>query len=156
MYVPAMNPATLAFISLPPTAYDHIINPGNLVFMVPIGGSIAFFSFLMALVMVNAKRNEKKDDYKNETIQRIAASPDGGVSVLQYLREEKLEAAKKRWERIRLGGLILTVASPGLMVFMFFFNRAEHDPDHDYLFGLIPLLIGAAMLAYTYWLAPKE
>lgn len=156
MYVPALNPANLAFIFLPANAYDHIVNPANLVFMVPIVASIALFAFLIALVIVNAKRNEKKDYYKNETIQRIAASPDGGASVLQYLREEKLQAAKKRWERLRLGGLILAVASPGLMIFLFASNHADHDPDPDYLVGLIPLLIGAAMLAYTYWLSPKE
>ena len=135
---------------------NSLLQPQNLVFVWLSIGSIAFFSFLIALVIVNAKRNEKKDFYKNETIQRIAASPDGGASVLQYLREEKQQAAKKRWERLRLGGLIFTVASPGLMIFLFFSNRADHDPDPDYLIGLIPLLIGAAMLGYTYWLAPKE
>ena len=135
---------------------NSLLQPQNLVFVWLSIGSIAFFSFLIALVIVNAKRNEKKDYYKNETIQRIAASPDGGASVLQYLREEKQQAAKKRWEKIRLGGIILAAASPGLMIFLFASNRADHDPDPDYLVGLIPLLIGAAMLAYTYWLAPKE
>ena len=135
---------------------NSLLQPQNLVFVWLSIGSIAFFSFLIALVTVNAKRSEKKDFYKNETIQRIAASPDGAASVLEYLREEKLQAAKKRWERLRLVGLILTAASPGLMIFLFFSNRADHDPDPDYLIGLIPLLIGAAMLAYTYWLAPKE
>jgi len=40
------------------------------------------------------------------------------------------------------------------MVFIKAVDRG--DPDPAYLVGLIPLLIGVALLAYTYLLAPKE
>jgi hypothetical protein len=135
---------------------NSFMQPQNLVFVWLSIGSIALFSFVTILGWSDHRRREKEAFYKNETIKKISESTDGAASVLEYLREEKLQAEKKRREKIRLGGLITAAAGLGLMIFLFASNHADHDPDPIYLVGLIPLLIGAAMLAYTYWLAPKE
>jgi hypothetical protein len=53
-----------------------------------------------------------------------------------------------------LGGLITVAVGIGLMVFINAVDRS--DPTPAYLLGLIPLLIGVALLAHTYVLAPKQ
>ncbi len=151
---PILNPAHLAFVFH--VDENSIINPANLALTIPIISTLAFFAFLSIYFWVHAKQREKEAFYKNETLKRIAESPDGTATVLEYLREEKLQAEKKRRERLRLGSLVTTATGLGLMIFLFALNRADHDPDPNYLLGLIILLIGAAMLAYVYWLAPKQ
>ncbi len=52
-----------------------------------------------------------------------------------------------------MGGLITVAVGIGLMVI----NAVDRsDPSPAYLLGLIPLLIGVALLAHTYVLAPKQ
>ncbi len=54
--------------------------------------------------------------------------------------------------RTKLGGLITAAVGIGVMVMI---RGLEHD-EPAYLAGLVPLLIGVAMLTYGYVLAPKE
>ena len=154
MHVPVLSPANLAF--MPANAYDHILNPGNIMFMVPIICTVAFFTFLSIAVWAKFRMREREAFYKNEAIQKIAASPDGASAIMEYMREEKALAEKKRREKLRLGGAVITAAGFGLTICLFAFERADHDPDPNYSVGLILLLIGVAMLIYSYWLAPKE
>ena len=118
--------------------------------------SLAMFSTIGVAIWLRSRRREREAYYNNETIKKLAESREGAASALEYLKEQQKISAKKRCEGLRLGGLILTAIGIGLMIFLYAFNHAEHDPDPDYLIGLIVLLIGAAMLVYTYWLAPKE
>jgi hypothetical protein len=53
-----------------------------------------------------------------------------------------------------LGGLITLAVGVAMMIFI---KAVDHNPQEpSYLVGLIPLLIGVALLAYAYLLAPKE
>jgi uncharacterized membrane protein (GlpM family) len=53
---------------------------------------------------------------------------------------------------MKLGGLITAVVGIGVMALL---HGLVHD-EPVYLAGLIPLLIGLALLTYTFILAPKE
>jgi len=53
---------------------------------------------------------------------------------------------------MKLGGLITTAVGVAMMIFL---RQMEHH-EPAYLVGLIPLLVGAAMLGYVFFLAPKE
>ena len=57
-------------------------------------------------------------------------------------------------EGMKLGGLITAASGIGIMIFF----RAMEDPNAKavFLVGAIPLLIGLALMAYAYLLAPKE
>jgi cadmium resistance protein CadD (predicted permease) len=68
------------------------------------------------------------------------------------MREEERNAERRRHGGLRLGGLISLAVGIGMMVFL---RAVEYDKP-VYLVGLIPLLIGVALLAYSYLLAPKE
>jgi hypothetical protein len=74
---------------------------------------------------------------------------DNAVTVL---REEERDALQRRLEGIKLDGLVTTAVGIGRMVFL----RALVADRPVYLVELIPLLIAAALLAYSYILAPKD
>lgn len=130
---------------------------GNLVgiaaMLVPIVGSIALFSFLAVAAWSDARRKEREEYYRSETLKKIAeSSGEGAKAAIDLLREQHKNATTRRFEGMKLGGLITAVVGVGVMVLL---HGLEHD-EPVYLAGLIPLLIGLALLVYTFLLAPKE
>lgn len=120
-------------------------------------GSIALFSFLAVAAWSDARRREREAYYKSEALKKIAETQGGGV--VEFLREEALrraeekkDTARRQREGIKLGGLVTSAVGIGLMIFLW---RLVHD-EPVYLVGLIPLLVGVALLAYAYLLASKE
>jgi hypothetical protein len=129
---------------------ENIVNIS--VFLVPIIGSIALFSFLGVASWSEARRKEREAYYKSETMKKIAeSSGEGAKSALELIREQEKNLAKRRNEGLKIGGLVTAAVGIGVMVFL-------HGIDHDepvYLAGVIPLLIGVALLIYPLMLAPK-
>jgi hypothetical protein len=126
---------------------------GVSVFLVPIVGSIALFSFLAVAAWSDARRKEREAYYRSETLKKIAeSSGEGAKSALELLREQEKNFVKRRLEGMKIGGLVTAAVGIGLMVFL---RGLVHD-EPVYLVGLIPLLIGAALLIYPFLLAPKE
>jgi len=120
---------------------------------IPVVGSIALFSFLSVAVWSYARRKEREENYRNETLKKIAeSSGEGAKAAIELLREQHRTVTKRRLEGMKLGGLITTVVGIGVMVLL----RGLVNDEPVYLSGLIPLLIGLALLAYTFLLAPKE
>ncbi len=121
--------------------------------LVPIVGSIALFSFLAVAAWSDARRKERQEYYRSETLKKIAeSSGEGAKAAIELLREQNKNITKRRVEGMKLGGLITAVVGIGVMVLLHGLVRDEPV----YLAGLIPLLIGLALLAYTFVLAPKE
>jgi Flp pilus assembly protein TadB len=115
--------------------------------------SIALFSFVAVAVWSSERRREREAYYRSETLKKITETQGaGGSSAIEFLREEEKNAAKRRHEGQKLGGLITLAVGIGMMVFI----RAVDRGDPAYLVGLIPLFIGAALLAYTYLLAASQ
>jgi hypothetical protein len=113
---------------------------------------IALFSWLAVASWTDARRREREAYYRSEAVKKLAETQGAGVpSVLDYLREEEMIAARRIHGGLRLGGLISMAVGIGMMVLI----RA-HEHDSAFLAGLIPLLIGVALLAYSYLLAPKK
>jgi hypothetical protein len=127
---------------------------GVSVFLVPIVGSIALFSFLGVATWSDARRKEREAYYRSETLKKIAeSSGEGAKAAIELLREQEKSAAKRRLEGMKLGGLITAVVGIGVMVLL---RGIANDDGPVYLAGLIPLLIGLALLIYPFLLAPKE
>ncbi len=123
------------------------------VFAVPVVGSIALFSFLAVASWSDARRKEREEYYRSETLKKMAeSSGEGAKAAIELLREQNRSATRRRLEGMKLGGLITAVVGIGVMALL---HGLEHD-EPVYLAGLIPLLIGLAMLAYVFLLAPKE
>ena len=120
---------------------------------IPVVGSIALFSFLSVAAWSNARRREREEYYRNETLKKIAeSSGEGARAAIELLHEQNKTATKRRLEGMKLGGLITAVVGIGVMALL----RGLVRDEPVYLAGLIPLLIGLALLTYTFLLAPKE
>ena len=113
-------------------------------------GAIALFSFVAVATWSDNRRREREAYYRSETLKKIAEmGTDNAVAVL---REEERNALRRRLEGIKLGGLVTAAVGVGLMVFL----RALVADEPVYLVGLIPLLIAASLLAYSYIVARKD
>jgi hypothetical protein len=121
--------------------------------MVPIVGSIALFSFLGVASWSEARRKEREAYYTSETLKKIAeSSGEGAQSAMELLRERQKNIVRNRLEGVKLGGLVTAAVGIGVMALL---RGLDHD-EPAYLSGLIPVLIGVALLVYAFVLAPKE
>ncbi len=126
---------------------------GVVAIAIPVIGSIALFSFLSVAVWAEARRKEREEYYRNETLKKIAeSSGEGAKAAIELLREQNKTVTKRRLEGMKLGGLITAVVGIGVMALL----HGLVNDEPVYLAGLIPLLIGLALLTYTFLLAPKE
>ena len=103
--------------------------PEVMVFVFLAVASIALYSYLSINSYVNGRRKEREAYYKNETVRR-------------------------RLEGTKLGGLITTAVGLGLMIFLGIANDDSHLIG--VAIGVVPLMVGLALLLYAYRLAPKE
>jgi ferric-dicitrate binding protein FerR (iron transport regulator) len=116
-------------------------------------GAVALFSFVAVAAWADARRKEREAYYRSETLKKLADTQGVGAgSALEFLHEENRLAVRRKREGQKLGGLITAAVGIGMMVFL----RAVEHEEKAYLVGLIPLLVGAALLVYSYVLAPKE
>jgi hypothetical protein len=119
---------------------------------IPVVGSISLFSFLAVATWSDARRKEREAYYKSETLKKIAeSSGEGAKSALELIREQEKNSTKRRIEGMKLGGLVTSAAGAGTMALLYGLVRDQPV----YLAGLIPLLIGIALLVYTLVLMPQ-
>jgi Domain of unknown function (DUF6249) len=116
--------------------------------------AVAMFSFIAVVVWSQERRREREAYYRSETLKKIAEAGAGGTSAVEFLREEQGLATRRRKEGLKLAGLITSAIGLALMVFIGAVDRGSSEPA--YLVGIIPLFIGAALLAYVYVMAAKE
>jgi len=110
-------------------------------------GAISLFTFISVATWSDNRRREREAYYKSETLKKIAEMP--AESGLELLRENEHNAFRRRREDLKLGGLVWLAAGIGVMVFLNAIAQAIS------LAGAIPALVGVALLAYAYLLAPK-
>lgn len=120
---------------------------------------VSVFSFVSIAVWTEARRKERESYYKAESTRRLAEMPtEGARQVIEMLQEEErirqaeLRAKEvKTIEGMKIGGLVNIAVGAALMFLI-------HGTDHEnsaYLVGLIPGLIGVALLVYALFMAPK-
>jgi len=115
-------------------------------------GAIATFGFLAVASWVNARRRERESYYRSEVLKKLAdAGPDGSTAALEMFREQQRASARNRLEIQKLSGLILAAVGLGLMPLL----KGVASHPSAWLSGLIPTLVGAVLLIYSYGLAPQ-
>jgi len=115
--------------------------------------SVALFSFIAVASWSESRRLEREAYYKSETIKKIADSATpGATAALAFMQEQENIALRKRREGLRVGGLSTVAAGFALTIFL---AAAAHGGP-AFTLGLIPTFVGAALLLYSYKLAPKE
>ncbi len=114
-------------------------------------GAVALFGiFLPITTWMEHRRKEREAFYKSETIRRIAEAPgEGGNAAVQLLREQERIAGMKTREGLKIGGIINVGVGLGVTIFLYALLHGKPV----FLCGLIPALIGVAMLVYVYVLA---
>jgi hypothetical protein len=126
-------------------------NPGTGQWIFLSVGAVCLFGvFLPTAIFMENQRKEKDAFYKAETLRRLTeTSGEGAKAVLDHLRQEERMKQIKTREGMKIGGVINLGVGIGLIIFL----RALIGGEPIYLCGLIPGLIGAAMLAYVFFLA---
>jgi hypothetical protein len=119
-------------------------------------GAVALFGvFIPIVTWIDSRRKEREAFYKAETFRRVAeASGDGAKAAIELLREEYRIKQLRIREGMKIGGLINLAVGVGLIVFLRVMLGDGHGSP--YLCGLIPGLIGVAMLSYGLFLAPVD
>jgi Domain of unknown function (DUF6249) len=117
-----------------------------------IGAVALFVVFIPLTSWIDSQRREREAFYKAETMRRLTeSSSEGAKAAIELLREQdRMERTKKR-EGMKIGGLINIAVGVALMIFL----RALVGDEPVYLCGLIPGLIGVALLTYALFLAPR-
>jgi hypothetical protein len=129
---------------------DQAMNPNVAHWAFLAVGAVALFGiFLPITTWSENRRKERQAYYKAETYRRVAeASGDGGKAVLELLQQESRAAQREKREGMKIGGLVLV--GVGLALGIFLSVIAGRDVA---LCGLIPGLIGVALLVYVCWMA---
>jgi hypothetical protein len=119
--------------------------------LVPIVGTVAMFTMIIFAIWFGTRRQEREAYYKAETLRRITeASGEGAKAAIDLLKEEdRLKRIKDR-EGMKIGGLVCVGVGIALLIFL---QALIHD-EPVYLCGLIPGLIGVALLIYVFFMAP--
>lgn len=112
--------------------------------------SVAMFVvFIPVITWIGSRQKEREAFYKADTIRRIAeASSDGAKATIDLLREENRMTLIKIREGLKISGVICLGTGIGLIAFLTRLVGSEVA-----LCGLIPGIIGMAMLVYVYVLA---
>ncbi|MGH9593397.1 MAG: hypothetical protein ACRD5L_09930, partial [Bryobacteraceae bacterium] len=115
-----------------------------------IGAVALFVVFLPLTSWIESQRREREAFYKAETTRRLAeSSGEGAKAALEMMREQtRVQRIRKR-EGVKVGGLVNVAVGVALMIFL----RALVTGAPVYLCGLIPGLIGVAMLVYVFFMA---
>ena len=120
-------------------------------------GAVALFGFLAVAAWSGTRAQERESYYKNDMLKKLAESDtQSAAATLAYLREKERAAearseTKKR-EGYLVGGLVNMGIGIGLMAFL---AEISHDRALG-LVGLIPFLIGVALLISAYLAVPRK
>ena len=114
--------------------------------------AVSVCSFTAVVIWVKERRREREAYYSSETVRKIAELQGPNVTVaVEFFRDAEKNVALRRLEGLKVGGLLAIAVGLGMGILL----RAErNDPEPDFLIGIIPLLVGVALLVYVYMLAP--
>jgi hypothetical protein len=132
--------------------FDEMPGGFGLWMFLSIGAVALFVVFIPITTWIESQRKEREAFYKAETVRRLTeSSGEGARAAIELMREQDRMGRRKRTEGMKIGGLINIAVGVGLMIFL----HALVSGEPVYLCGLIPGLIGVALLTYALLLSPK-
>ena len=135
------------------------MNENNLGILIPIIGVcipivaiVSTFVFVTFAVRFGTQQKEREAFYKAETLRRITeSSGEGAKAAMDLLREEERLKRIKAREGLKIGGLVCVAAGIGLTILVLTLEGVHRGSP--YMVGLIPGLVGVALLVYVFFLA---
>jgi hypothetical protein len=132
---------------------------GNAGVLVPIFGAlipmvmfVSMFTMIIFGIRYGTQRKEREAFYKAETLRRITeSSGEGAKAAIDLLREEERLKRIKAREGLKIGGLVCVAAGIGLTILLLTLEGVHRGSP--YMVGLIPGLIGVALLVYVFFMA---
>ena len=121
-------------------------------------GAVALFGFLAVAAWSGTRAQERESYYRNDMLKKLAESDtQSAVATLQYLQDKErateMKSQAKKREGYLIGGLVNIGIGIGLMAFL---TAIADDKRALGLIGLMPTLIGVALLIAAFMLAPKK
>jgi hypothetical protein len=114
---------------------------------------ISVFAFTSVNAWASQRRQEREAFYRGEILKKLAESTGTQTQqMIELIRDQDRNLERRSREKKKLVGLILTGTGIGLCVML---GLTTPNQNHQWTIGLIPLLIGLAMLLYSYVLAPR-
>ena len=125
--------------------------PQAMIFMIPIVGSVALFSFLAVIGWAEERRKEREAYYRYEFRKKLVDAGEMNAGQVQELIQYEFETEQaRRRQNLVAAGFILTGVGLGMLFGLQFIR------DEDvWMVGGIPLFIGLGILAYAIFYAPK-
>jgi hypothetical protein len=116
-------------------------------------GAVSLFAvFIPVVTWIDKRAKEREAFYRAETFRRLAeASGDGVKATMEMMREEARQKQVKMIEGLKVGGLINL--GVGLALVIFLRSLLGGGAGSPYLCGLIPAMVGVAMLVYVFTMA---
>ncbi len=124
--------------------------------VIPIVALVATFTLISIGVWVGSRKEEREAFYRADLLKKIAESPaESARQVIELMRDEErreeLDAARQQVEGLRLGGFVLLAVGLGLGVMLELLSPSQNL----WSVGLIPALIGVALLAYLFFFVAR-
>lgn len=117
--------------------------------LIPIVSVVALFTFLIFAHWFKYRNQEREAFYKAETLRRITeASGEGAKAAIDLMREDDRLRRIKAREGLKIGGAVCTGIGAALVAFLWVESGYAEST-----IGLIPMLIGVALLVYVYFMA---
>jgi hypothetical protein len=128
---------------------EETMHQNELAMLIPMVAFLSTFTFLVFAVWFGTRQKEREAYYKSETLRRISeSSGEGAKAAIDLLREEERLKRIKARESTKVGGIINVGVGIGMFICFWFLI----GPKVAFV-GLIPGLIGIALLVYVYKLA---
>jgi hypothetical protein len=111
--------------------------------------TVALFAVFIPLVTwIDARGKEREAFYKADTIRRLAeSSGEGAKAAMELMREEGRQKQIRTQEGLKIAGLINVGVGIALVIFL---RSLLGGGNTVWLCGIIPGMIGVAMLVYVF------
>lgn len=118
---------------------------------------VSVCSFTAVVIWVKERRREREAYYSSETVKKIAELQGPNVNAaVEFIRDAERSATLRRLEGLKVGGLLAIAVGLGVGILLRAVDRNNPEPAPDFLIGIIPVLVGVALLVYVYMLAPTR
>ena len=119
--------------------------------LIPLAGMLAFFVFVIVYMWIRQKRKERESYYRFELSKHLVDKGMNEEALLNLSETEKKGRWADRREGLKLSGLILLGIGVGILVGLRFIDGVD-----VWMVGFIPAGIGAGLLIYGLFLAPRD